>query len=272
VTTPAEDQIGWRQGSVLPDALARTLVEEGGFGGLDSFDLVVVASHDCDVANRDLDKEPTAELLVARLVGQRPDGNLTFGKNPRSLHLQVRGPDGLQWYGLSMGERFSVSRARLLDAEPNDEHDLSAPGVRQLGLWLAYRYRRAAFPDEFNRRAEAANSQVKAVLKANGQYVSGVLIAVADEELPRDENYSILIWMTTAVNDYSDRTRRALSEVATDKIASALSACSGIVVTESELRSEADVTLDDLKLLKRWDDYDTLSLRDPDSGNLSADV
>ena len=44
-------------------------------------------------------------------------------------------------------------------------------------------------------------------------------------------------------------------------MAARLDDCDGIEVLESSLKSEVDVTLDDLRVLKRWDSVDDLSLR-----------
>lgn len=65
--------MGWRQGAVLPVELAaqareyapdRAVPQEG--------DLLLVTSHDCDVVNWSLDKEPQARAAGSRLAKRRP--------------------------------------------------------------------------------------------------------------------------------------------------------------------------------------------------------
>ena len=45
----------------------------------------VVVSHDCDLANENLDVEPDVEVIVGRTI-EKADGNFTWAKAPRTLH------------------------------------------------------------------------------------------------------------------------------------------------------------------------------------------
>ena len=51
----------------------------------DAQSFLVVISHDCDIANINLEEEPEVEFIVASR-GDRLDGNLTHAKHPRRLH------------------------------------------------------------------------------------------------------------------------------------------------------------------------------------------
>jgi hypothetical protein len=51
------------------------------------YDLAVAVSHDCDIANENLEAEPAVELVLGCFVDKQ-NGNYTYGKNP--LTLQIR--------------------------------------------------------------------------------------------------------------------------------------------------------------------------------------
>jgi len=81
---------GWRQGSVLGPGLAREAKARAPAGvGFKDDDWLVVTSHDCDIANGALDKEPIVEVLRAEVTGRvAPDGQQIGGRSPRSLQFQ----------------------------------------------------------------------------------------------------------------------------------------------------------------------------------------
>ncbi|MGL5058541.1 MAG: hypothetical protein ACRC62_01070, partial [Microcoleus sp.] len=72
----------WRQGSVL----ARKDFQVVGLTDMPDAALAIAISHDCDIANDNLDAEPAVEFIFARILEQS-NGNYTHGKNPRVLHL-----------------------------------------------------------------------------------------------------------------------------------------------------------------------------------------
>lgn len=77
----------WYQGSILQD---RHLEEfKSPEGSLDQAGIVI--SHSCDLSHGDMSNEPYAEILVGEFVPAL-DGNLTQGKHPRKLHVQMHGP------------------------------------------------------------------------------------------------------------------------------------------------------------------------------------
>ncbi len=75
----------WRQGNVISpaDAVALGLTKNG-----DEKAIVVVISHDCDLAVEDLSEEPSVEVILGRRIPQG-HGNYSFAKHPRRLHLDV---------------------------------------------------------------------------------------------------------------------------------------------------------------------------------------
>lgn len=111
--------------------------------------LVIVASHDCDITQTP-DREPQVEVVVGRRIST-VDGNNTNAKSPRTLHIEFQGAES------TLGEfvitdKKSVPKEVLGAFEPATDAKLAPPGLRIFQRWLASRYLRSAFPDEFERR------------------------------------------------------------------------------------------------------------------------
>ncbi len=99
-------------------------------------------------------------------------------------------------------------------------------------------------------------------MRQNGEYVSAVYVQLPDVELPADEDYQILLRGTVLADDFAVPEQRASAELALLTMASILSECPGIDVLNSDVVSEADFSLDDVRRVKRWDPLDPLSLSD----------
>ena len=49
----------------------------------------LIISHSCDIANTNLQAEPTLELLIGTITNKKCDGSFSNGKNNRTLHVQL---------------------------------------------------------------------------------------------------------------------------------------------------------------------------------------
>lgn len=243
---------GWRQGSLLEAAAATHAGVNP--GSLDGAQDLVLISHSCDVVHHDLDKEPFAEF-IPRVRVDAVDGNLTFAKSPRVL--QVAGGTGA--YELTMARRITIPRDALAGIDPSGQ--LSDDECVVLRRWLASRYARAAFADEFNQRLRPAQNSISRRLKADGERLSGLYLAVDGSELPPEVTYEISIVGTMREADHEHAEDRLKCQHALNDVMGAIQdRCPGISVLDAVLVSESDVTLADLRVLSRWD-YDSLSLR-----------
>lgn len=136
----------WRQGHVLSLETARDLdlIHPAGVEAT----CVVVSSHDCDLANSNLKVEPDVEVIVGCLP-DKANGNFTWAKSPRTLHLEAVRDGGTVVIELVATEKHLVPKTTLAAFGPDATWSLSGSSLSILRSWLAVRYNRAAFPDAF---------------------------------------------------------------------------------------------------------------------------
>jgi len=178
----------WRQGSFLPRdcAAALGLVEAD-----DDLSVAIVVSHDCDLA-QSADVEPDVEVIVGPKV-DAVDGNYAHAKNARMVHLACPGGSDKAFVALQAHKKTRVpkecSGACLATYEPNPALRLDTAGHRILQRWLAARYRRAAFPDEFDKRLTdtKVRERLAKALAQTQQHIAGVFFDVdGGEETDRE--------------------------------------------------------------------------------------
>lgn len=247
-------QSGWRQGSILGEQLTGRLRTQNDLPELGSGFWFVI-SHDCDVCNESFEKEPLVELLFARkLPPEEVDGNKFWTKNTRVLQFEQEGAT----YLCDIRWKCLVSRRCFLGETPSAA--IAADNSRLTSSWLAKRYLRSGFPDAFNERARRAVGKIREKAKSLGKWISAIYLVVQDDELPEGKSYKVTLIATMKTEHYEDPELRKEAEKLFGVIEASLSSSSGIDIVESELRSEADVSIDDLRFLKRWD-YDDLTYR-----------
>lgn len=113
---------------------------------------MIVTSHDCDIVNGKLEKEPSVEVLRAAVVSQKkPDKQQVWGRNPREMQLAADdGAGGSVALSVKVHERWSMPRELLMLEGPRGV--LDSKTRRLVAEWLAKRYIRAAFPTAFDAR------------------------------------------------------------------------------------------------------------------------
>lgn len=174
----------WRQGSILSESAARDLIAAS-IGDPDAH-CVVLISHDCDIGN--VAKEPDAEVIVGRFV-DAVDGGLTGGKSSRTLHLSWSRSDRIRHVELSATKKRYIPKSVLTTSRPDTRYELEQDNLATLRFWLAARYNRAAFPDEFNDRLKSTRvlEDLLRILKPLGNLVTGVYVRLdTQEELPSE--------------------------------------------------------------------------------------
>ena len=187
---------GWRQGSILGSELA-TQARAVAASDLDvrCSDLLIVASHDCDVINPSFEKEPFVEL-----VGARPepvaDRARASGRNPRVLQFRSDYGEGDVVLSCTPHRRWQVRRSLLLPHGPRG--CLPDRERRLLALWLAKRYVRSGFPNAFDKRWRAKLRRWYKLLQRHSDHLLGVYLRLNSlDEL--DDNAPYLCHLLMAV-------------------------------------------------------------------------
>lgn len=265
----------WRQGHVLrPDAAAAL----GFTNESDAANTcVVVVSHDCDLANDNLAAEPSVEVVVGRLVPS-PNGNFTWGKAPRTLHLSAT-RDGQQvTIELVATGKQMASKAVLAPYEPDSHFQLDGVALGVLRSWMGARYNRAAFPDEFVRRMSKTkvDGKLAKALEPHGALISFVYFDLdGGQAIERQDGSPYELSIVLVYNAGNDA---EVSADAADKVADAVfEACAKRLTDGSEISlktcfaiSEDDLPVSKARVLMQWRlEYMTLKAADEQLGPLA---
>jgi hypothetical protein len=179
----------WRQGSVLGPVLVDEAIklkpERVGFS---ADNLLIVTSHDCDIANESLQKEPVVEVLCASTCKTSPNGNFQCGRNPRSLDLVWETGEKEIGLRLNIHDRWVIPRELLSKEAPRP--GLKGKPLRVVVEWLAKRYYRAAFPTAFDGRWKGKSKVWDSLLKKNSEWIQGVYLRLSTlDELSGNQPY-----------------------------------------------------------------------------------
>lgn len=230
-----------RQGSVIPVSKTFALITHS-VDKKPEFRVgsrIVVVSQDCDIAHSE-EKEPFVELIVAH-PAQSSNHVIQNRRNPRKLQISAAGD--APFFELNVNERFRAPKSVLLDEESKAVEVLPEDSLRVMRIWLADRYKRPAFPDEFNNRL---GKQRKALDKyyQGHQAVSNIFISTSEEELPPGKHYDAKIILAYE----ADLLPENIFSVEGD-FEEILSLC-GIDATVFA-RAEDDITISELRYYKR---------------------
>jgi hypothetical protein len=143
---PWSRNTSWRQGSIL----APKDFQAAGLTTAPENTLAIAISHDCDIANDNLEAEPAVEFIFACRIEQQ-NGNYAHGKNPRILHLNYRQGEDTAFFELLASQKAIVSKSLLETIEPDENYTLIS-SHQVLQSWLAARYRRHALPNSLVER------------------------------------------------------------------------------------------------------------------------
>ena len=183
--------MGWRQGAILGQNLA-SLAWEQAPEWIEQCDLsrILVTTHDCDILNGSISKEPIVELLRARMADYGGPRRLRLsGRNPRALMLprvSVRGHETA--LEMAVHDRWTIPRKFLMDERPAGF--LEPKDRRLVAEWLAKRYIRSAFPTAFDHRWRRRSKKWRKLLAEYASWIQGVYIRLnTQRELTDDEPY-----------------------------------------------------------------------------------
>jgi len=248
---------GWRQGCVLADELA-AVARQHAPPWLDWSGTwwLVITSHDCDVVNPSLEKEPAVEVLRASVgTPVAPSTQELWGRHPRTLKLEVdaEGDAAAVLLSLSVHDRWLLPRELLTDHVPR--RVLPSRSRRLVAEWLAKRYIRAAFPTAFDHRWRSAMDKWLKILRRHSAWIQGVYLRLNTlDELPDGEPYHchVLVAVPHALRGGPDWSKQR------DLIERDVEAfwhrhrpqveCDGVMVSGTD-----EITLADLEVYQRFD-------------------
>ncbi|MGZ5199711.1 MAG: hypothetical protein ACXWC4_08050 [Telluria sp.] len=250
----------WRQGHLL----GRDAIEALGLRHPVAPDqtLVIVATHDCDLA-QDPKWESHVEVVVGCLTTK--DGNCTHAKNARKLHVEFLA-DPAFWGEFEATAKVAVNKLALNQFLPRSDALLSPENDAIFQMWLASRYRRSAFPDEFERRLTKETKLAEKIAKAvkpHGELISGVFFDVDEgEEVKRegpDDTYTLDVIILHAADPDFEAAEKAAQAVAAEieaafkeKLFAPTQKWQHIELRSCESVSESALTYQMFKQLKKW--------------------
>lgn len=243
---PWSRNTSWRQGSVL----AQKDLQAAGLTDAPDTDLAVAISHDCDIANDNLDAEPVVEFIFARILDER-NGNYTHGKNPRILHLDYRYEGKTVFLELLASRKVMVPKSSLEAIQPDRTYALM--GSRQvLQSWLAARYRRHALPNSLVERLRAVFGYMEKEGKKNSAGILSFRLSYEPEdELPPVEAYELwlsIVYVTDEA-EYGSMAQKMAQSLKTEfpKLLAKTKDSGTVDLRQCEAFSEEEFTLRDMR-------------------------
>lgn len=189
------ESCGWLQGSLVKQENVLDILNI--FGDADLISdfrniALIVASGSCDVANPG---DPYIEFSVAR-YRDNVSGNYNFNKNPRTLHCKLESSMTNDFcIEMQAHEKISITKSKITEGIRAD------PGVKfsdqELFFyveWLSGRYKRPAFPSEFDNRINNEWNKDKRKKESSrvSEKVMGIYARVfPDAEIGADDKYAV---------------------------------------------------------------------------------
>jgi hypothetical protein len=177
----------WRQGAVF------TLPNEQGDDVLG-----VIATHDCDIC-ADSSIEPSLEYIPA-IPADKLDGNLTFGKHPRTLHVTViNDNNGEQIVELDVRARLAIDKNAFFNRAAFYSHQLQSRDVVVFRRWLSARYGRSAFANAFEDQMRRVTGRIDRLAQNRGTGIRALYFDVDENQLMErsaaDAPYELAIYV-----------------------------------------------------------------------------
>ena len=158
---------------------------------------VIVVSHDCDI-DASSDRDPLVEFIPLKEV-KKLDSAKTHTKSARSLQFEARSSENQQtvFFEAVAPVKFSVRKSLLWGRSFLRTYAIGPEQLLDLVDWLSVRYRRAALPNEFEKRYKRVRKQFWDLIR-NFNYDLLEVLFLFDEgqekrDCNRDEPYVLSI-------------------------------------------------------------------------------
>ncbi|RUR12521.1 hypothetical protein [Legionella septentrionalis] len=195
------ERSGWRQGSIIANQDVAKIIEQCQIDfELSTYDIAIVITHSCDIANNNLKQLPFIEIIMGKQI-KALDGNLTFNKNSRVLHSTLHKKTSEisifeeVFFELKVFETIKVKKEIFLSISPSPNLLLLDRELKGFTDWLSAKVKRPAFPTSFNDLIEKVDSgskkRRKSAKKLNKNLVGIYIKLFPNQEVKGDENYSV---------------------------------------------------------------------------------
>ncbi|WP_296271789.1 hypothetical protein [Pseudomonas sp. UBA6323] len=183
----------------------------------------VVATHDCDLAQLPSGGEPVVEVILGVILDGEPNGSYTNCKNLRRLHVGYTATSTAIYVELDASKRIFIPKENLKNPNhalcahrPASESTMTRKEHGIFQRWLTARYRRSAFPDEFDRRLKEETKITEKLAKTfreSGAHIVAVFFDVdSGIEQARqgpDDPYELVITLLYATDSDPDAAEAA---------------------------------------------------------------
>jgi hypothetical protein len=239
---------------------------------------VVVVTHDCDLANDNLDAEPEVEVIVGRTV-EALNGNFSWAKAPRTLHYTGQHDGAPVHIELVATNKRTLLKSALAPFEPDTAFSLDGPSLAVVRSWLGSRYNRAAFPDAFvsRMRQTKVDSKLAKVLDAHGGDISFVYFDLDEGqciERADGDPYKldiVLVFNPGQDAEASAETAEQVAEKVELAVQARLPAGASISLGVCFAISEDDIPVSRARVLTHWR-LEHMTLRAEDEQQLGAQL
>lgn len=255
--------LGWRQCSIFNSMSSPKLYNSLPAHHKFTTAFYMVLSHPCSLLNANLESEPTLEYVVCQPI-DKINGNSTFGKNPRVLHIDIDG-NNLE---VKQKDRGFICKS-LIDEEAPAIPALPIAKESLITRWMANRYITTALPDQFEERLGKQKDKLsRAFNNEVGKACKSVYINLNEFilDLSQTEDYKcILVFMLNAEDyeayfDEEDNGKTLFNDFL-KRISVIFSNVEGITLTKAMFVSEKSFTVHQMESgqLKRWQ-FDYISI------------
>jgi hypothetical protein len=273
---------GWRQGDLLLPAIGRTLIQYSvdRTPSIEGEVWLIVVTQDCDLRRSDA-QEPFVELIALESENRTPGSN-DRGQSSRNLVLKAERESHTSFLRSSTHNRFRVKKSDFIAQAPCRSTAMGGfrlcDGERQILVrWLARRYTRPSFSDEFENCLMVSCNPVKALFKSpEARHVSTIFVRIEDEVPLEGEPFLLHAILAAPVHCFEDRAtleemqrfeRRFVDVISSrPRIQFARKYSDDEASIDVRLLPEEDVTLADLQDYKRLD-ADYRSVDDDDASS-----
>ncbi len=258
------ESAGWLQGSIVKNEdVAQLLKLANKLELIDEPEIVlIVASGSCDIANN---SDPILEFSVGRRIN-KIDGNFSLNKNPRRLQCRVESSADLSQVNLELKayEKIVIIKDAIShEIRPDNTMQFTQYEMNFYVEWLAGRYKRPAFPTEFDKRIDNAwdkSKRKKAAAKVSEKLIGIYAKVYPDSEISEDKNYAVDLLALT-IEDLKDSDKDEIEKLINQYRSALLAA--RMDVGKPIIASEFKVSVGKLRQYKRFN-LDELSYKNDD--------